>query len=149
MNKYSDEKMNEFRFTEENNRKSLEEKDTILKQKYHKKEEQLKTDLLNEVASFQNDIEKSKFEIEKIKRENKELQDKIDKLENLIANKENNYKKLREGNDKEFEKLLISYKELQNEKNNFEVKTNEKTNEKMIAFLSARVSSGVVADLFP
>ena len=129
INKYADEKMSEFKLNEENARKILEEKENNIRQKFMKKEEELKAQLLNEVSNFQREIEKSKIDLEKSKRENKDLQDKLENLECLITNKENNYKKLSDYKDQENEKLLNMYKQVQNEKNNYEIQTNEKTTE--------------------
>ena len=58
INKYADEKMSEFKLNEENARKILEEKENNIRQKFMKKEEELKAQLLNEVSNFQREIEK-------------------------------------------------------------------------------------------
>lgn len=129
INKFSDEKAYELKLNEENIQKRLEDKENLLKQKYQKKEEQLKEELLREVTSFQKDIEKSKQDIERYKKENINLQEKLENLEGLMANKDQNSKKLFEHKDQEYEKLLHLYKQSQNEKNSFEIQTNEKTTE--------------------
>jgi chromosome segregation ATPase len=129
MNKLSDEKAYEMKLNEESIQRKIDEKENFLKQKYLKKEEQLKEELISEVSGFQKDLEKSKQEIERYRKENLNLQEKVESLETLMANKEHNTKKLLEHKDQEYEKILHLYKQSQNEKNHIELHTNEKTTE--------------------
>jgi hypothetical protein len=129
INKLSDEKALELKLNEDSIQKKIDEKENFLRQKYVKKEEQLKEELLSEVSGFQKDIERSKQDNERYRKENFNLQEKLESLESLMANKEQNMKKLLEHKDQEYEKILLLYKQSQNEKNNIEINTNEKTTE--------------------
>jgi chromosome segregation ATPase len=129
INKLSDEKALELKLNEESIQKKIDEKENFLRQKYLKKEEQLKEELLSEVSGFQKEIERWKQDIERYRKENLSLQEKLESLESLMANKEQNTKKLLEHKDHEYEKILHLYKQSQNEKNNIEIHTNEKTTE--------------------
>ena len=129
INKLSDEKALELKLNEESIQKKIDEKENFLRQKYLKKEEQLKEELISEVSGFQKDIERSKQDNERYRKENFNLQEKLESLESLMANKEQNMKKLLEHKDQEYEKILLLYKQSQNEKNNIEINTNEKTTE--------------------
>jgi chromosome segregation ATPase len=103
----------EFSKKEENLKKRYEENEAQLKQKIKSREEELKSEFLKGITSSNNECEKTLVEIEKIKLEKKTLEQKIDSFENIIHEKEMDFKRALDQKDREYEKLFRNLKELQ------------------------------------
>jgi chromosome segregation ATPase len=103
----------EYSKKEENLKKRYEDNETNLKQKIKSREEELKSEFLKGITSTNSECEKTLVEIEKIKLEKKTLEQKIDSFENIIHEKEIDFKRSLDHKDREYEKLFRNLKELQ------------------------------------
>lgn len=114
---------------EDRYRAKFEEKERQIVQKHKEREESLKAEYIKEISQIYNDIETYRIENEKLKIELKNVNKKVDESDNIIHDKEGEFKRITDSKDKEYEKLQRTLKELQREIHDLELKYNDKTQE--------------------